>query len=73
MRAPSHPHWENVRAPAINRAMWLTEEYAMRDFISGWRIQIRAHIIAPHKEMGVIRKLRELVILGISAETRSNP
>lgn len=34
----------------ITSAIWLTEEYAMRDFRSVWRRQIELVIIMPHKD-----------------------
>lgn len=34
----------------ITSAMWLTEEYAMRDFRSVWRKQMELVIIIPHRD-----------------------
>lgn len=34
----------------ITSAMWLTEEYAMRDFRSVWRKQIELVMIIPHRD-----------------------
>lgn len=35
---------------AITRAMWLTEEYAMRDFRSVCRRQMELVMIMPHRD-----------------------
>lgn len=35
VRAPSHPHSELDITPAVSRAMWATDEYAIRAFRSG--------------------------------------
>lgn len=34
----------------MTRAMWLTEEYAMRDFRSVWRRQIELVMIIPQRD-----------------------
>lgn len=34
----------------ITRAMWLTEEYAIRDLRSVWRKQIELVMIIPHSD-----------------------
>lgn len=34
----------------ITRAMWLTEEYAIRDLRSVWRKQIELVMIMPHSD-----------------------
>lgn len=34
----------------ITRAMWLTEEYAIRDFRSVWRKQMELVMIIPHRD-----------------------
>lgn len=34
----------------MTSAMWLTDEYAMRDLRSVWRKQIELVIIIPHKD-----------------------
>lgn len=34
----------------ITSAMWLTEEYAMRDFRSVWRKQMELVMIIPHRD-----------------------
>lgn len=39
-----------IRAAMMTKPIWLTEEYAMRDFRSVWRKQIELVIIIPHKD-----------------------
>lgn len=39
-----------MRIAAITRAMWLTEEYAMRDFRSVCRRQMELVMIIPHRD-----------------------
>lgn len=34
----------------MTRAMWLTEEYAIRDFRSVWRKQMELVMIMPHND-----------------------
>lgn len=34
----------------ITKAMWLTDEYAIRDFKSVWRKQIELVMIMPHSD-----------------------
>lgn len=50
----------------MTRAIWLTEEYAMRDFRSVWRRQIELVIIIPHRDNMRNGYAMELVI-GVSA------
>lgn len=39
-----------MRMATITSAMWLTEEYAMRDLRSVWRRQMELVMIIPHRE-----------------------
>lgn len=39
-----------MRTATITSAMWLTEEYAIRDFRSVWRRQMELVMIIPHKD-----------------------
>lgn len=39
-----------MRVAMITRAMWLTEEYAIRDLRSVWRKQIELVITIPHSD-----------------------
>ncbi len=48
--APMKLRVDCMRAATITRPIWLTEEYAMRDFRSVWRKQIELVIIIPHKD-----------------------
>lgn len=47
--APENDHWVWIMLAAITRPMWLTDEWAMRDFRSVWRKQMELVIKAPHK------------------------
>lgn len=53
----------------MTRAMWLTEEYAIRDFRSVWRKQMELVMIMPHNDsimkgyaMELVSGLRSTVI-----------
>jgi len=53
----------------MTRAMWLTEEYAIRDFRSVWRKQMELVMIMPHNDsimkgyaMKLVSGLRSTVI-----------
>lgn len=48
--------WDRVRAPAIRRPMWPTDEYAISAFRSVWRRHIREVLIAPHRAMHMINE-----------------
>lgn len=62
-----------MRAPAINRPMWPTDEYAISAFKSVCRRHIRDVLIAPHKAIEIINEgIRELVG-GKCRIIRSNP
>lgn len=39
-----------MRMATITSAIWLTDEYAIRDFKSVWRRQIRLVITIPHRD-----------------------
>lgn len=50
-----------MRAPAINRPMWPTDEYAINAFRSVWRRHIRDVLIAPHRAIEIINEgIKEL-------------
>lgn len=53
-RDPSQPQLEFVIVPAVNRAMWATEEYAIKAFKSGCRRHVRPVEIAPIREIDMI-------------------
>jgi len=53
-KAPWNPQWDPVINPAVSSPMWPTEEYAIRDFKSGWRRQIRLVTIPPQSEIAAI-------------------
>ena len=48
--APMKLRVDCMRAAMITKAIWLTEEYAMRDFRSVWRKQIELVITMPHMD-----------------------
>lgn len=48
IKAPVNPQGVWMRIPPTTRPIWLTEEYAIRDFRSVWRRQIELVIIIPH-------------------------
>jgi len=50
-KAPSHPILKLVYNPLINKPICPTEEYAIKDLMSLWRIQIIEVIKAPYKEI----------------------
>lgn len=47
--APVKPHGVWMRIPATTNPMWLTDEYAIRDFRSVCRRQIDPVMMIPHK------------------------
>lgn len=47
VREPINLHWENIKSLQSISPIWLTDAYAIRDFISGWRAQIIAVYAAP--------------------------
>lgn len=47
--APENDHGVRIVLAAITSPMWLTEEYAMSDFRSVWRMQMELVISAPHR------------------------
>lgn len=49
--APAHPQRVLVMRPEIRMAMWLTDEYAIRDLVSVWRRQIILVRNAPQREI----------------------
>jgi hypothetical protein len=53
-RVPVHPQKDWFIRPAVSSPMCLTEEYAIRDFISGCRIQIILVSVAPQRAIEVI-------------------
>lgn len=48
--APIKLHGVWMRIATITRAMWLTDEYAIKDFRSVCRKQIELVIIIPHSD-----------------------
>lgn len=54
-RAPVHPQGELDIMPPVTSPMWLTEEYAIRDFRSVWRKQINLVMQAPTREILIIK------------------
>lgn len=55
----------------MSRPIWPTEEYAIRDFISGCRVQIILVIIAPHIEIDKIEGRSSLfTFINIKAKRR---
>lgn len=50
----------------MTKAIWLTEEYAMRDFRSVWRRQIELVMIIPQRDSIINGYAIELVI-GVNA------
>ena len=40
VKEPRYPQYVNVIKPPITIPIWATEEYAIKDFKSVWRIQI---------------------------------
>jgi len=59
--------------PAIIRPMWPIEEYAIRDFISVWRKQIKAVIVAPVRATEDITAYKILTWGGNISDTRTRP
>ena len=53
--APLIPHFLMERTPAISNPIWPTEEYAIIDFMSGWRMQIRLVKRAPIDDKAIIK------------------
>lgn len=72
-RAPSHPHVEQVNTPVIRRAIWLTEEYAIIDFMSVCRIHKNEVITAPQREIAIIRGPHFSRIVECIIPTRKSP
>lgn len=60
--APAHPHRVLVIRPEIKIAIWPTEEYAIKDFISVCRKQIILVIKAPHMEILINKGATSLFI-----------
>lgn len=61
--APFHPQIFIVITLAHKNLIWDTEEYAIKDFISIWRRQIKHVTIAPHKKKIInIRKSKFKII-----------
>lgn len=46
---PTKEEKENLKIPIITKLIWETEEKAIIDFKSTWRIQIKLDKIPPHK------------------------
>ena len=53
--APSLPHFDDVKIPVMRIAICLTDEYAIMDFISNWRMQRIVVRVAPHRDRDIIR------------------
>lgn len=51
---PVHPQKDWFIKPAVRRPMWLTDEYAISDFISGCRTQINLVIVAPQMAIEIM-------------------
>ena len=49
----------------MTRAMWLTEEYAIRDFRSVWRKQMELVMIMPHND-SIIKGYAMKLVSGFS-------
>lgn len=47
--APVRLHGVWIRVAATTKPIWLTEEYAIRDFRSVCRVQIKLVIMMPHR------------------------
>lgn len=71
-RAPSQPHVLEVIVAAVRSPMWPTDEYAIKDFRSGWRRQIILVRAAPHIAMLTIIgiKYRFINIKGVDIRRR---
>lgn len=50
-RAPTNPQVAGKNTPTMRRAMCATEAYAIRDFMSGCRVQESLAPIAPRREI----------------------
>ena len=59
--APQKPQGVWMRIPAATKPMWLTEEYAMRDFRSVCRKQIEPVMITPQSARTMKGYIRSLV------------
>lgn len=71
--APSYPHVFLDKIPAVTRPICPTEEYAIRDLISGCRRQIILVITAPHIEIEEIRGIKGRFIFIKGEERRRSP
>lgn len=70
---PDIPHKELESSPASINPMWPTEEYAINDLRSGWRIQINLVITAPHRERLISIEDPHILILGNINTMRAKP
>jgi len=59
--APINPQILFDKIPASINPIWPTEEYAIKDFKSGWRIQINLVNVAPHNDKLISSELFMLV------------
>lgn len=73
VRAPCHPQVVFDIMPPVARPMWLTEEYAIRDFTSVWRRQINLVIVAPTKLILMTRCAIFVLRNNIKQDSRRRP
>jgi hypothetical protein len=73
INAPLIPHIELDNIPASIKPMWPTEEYAINDFRSGWRMQINLVTTAPVSEILISMDEFNMFILGKIDNIRANP
>lgn len=71
--APYIPNLVEEVTPAINSPIWPTDEYAIRDFISDWRIQINPVEIAPTNDTLINIFLYLFLNIGDIWDMRINP
>ena len=64
---------EEESIAAINKPMCLTDAYAIRAFISCWRIQIIPEIMDPKSAIDAIGEIMIMLIFGKIKETRRKP
>lgn len=71
--APPIPHIEFDIMPASISPIWPTDEYAIKDFRSGCRIQINLVTTAPVNETLINMDEFKIFILGKIDNIRANP
>lgn len=72
-RPPCHPQEVPVIMPAVASPIWLTEEYAIRDFTSVCRTQINLVIAPPTMQIVNIKELTSLFMAIIFLVMRRSP